>query len=214
MITRATQPRTEFSARGALAVEKEERRQDMLHDLMILYTLFFRMGAVTFGGGYAMLPILRREIVQNHKWMDEETIMDYYALSQGLPGIIAVNVSVFIGYKQRKVPGAVAAALGMVSPCIVIISIIAFFLSNFQDNVYVQHALAGISVCVAALILDAVISMWKKGVKDSFGIVLCLVMLALSVFTDISILLVVTCALLGIAAKRREIKAGKESEGT
>lgn len=80
----------------------------MLHDLLILYTLFFRIGAVTFGGGYAMLPILRREIIQNHKWMDEETIMDYYALSQGLPGIIAINVSVFIGYKQRKIPGAVA----------------------------------------------------------------------------------------------------------
>ena len=147
----------------------------MLHDLLILYSLFFRMGAVTFGGGYAMLPILRREIVQKHQWMDEETIMDYYALSQGLPGIIAINVSVFIGYKQRKTPGAVAAALGMVSPCIIIIS---------------------------------------KGVKDTFGIVLCLVMLALSVFTDISpILLVITCALLGVAAKWREIRAPKEGDG-
>ena len=185
----------------------------MLHDLLILYTLFFRMGAVTFGGGYAMLPILRREIVQKHQWMDEENIMDYYALSQGLPGIIAVNVSVFIGYKQRKVPGAVAAALGMVSPCIIIISIIAAFLSNFQDNVYVQHALAGISVCVAALILDAVISMWKKGVKDTFGIVLCLVMLALSVFTDISpILLVIACALLGVAVRTPARRAAKGGE--
>ena len=97
----------------------------MLRDLLILYTLFFRMGAVTFGGGYAMLPILRREIIQNHQWMDEETIMDYYALSQGLPGIIAINVSVFIGYRRRGIPGGVAAALGMVSPCIIIISIIA-----------------------------------------------------------------------------------------
>lgn len=88
----------------------------MLRDLLILYTLFFRMGAVTFGGGYAMLPILRREIIQNHQWMDEETIMDYYALSQGLPGIIAINVSVFIGYRRRGIPGGVAAALGMVSP--------------------------------------------------------------------------------------------------
>ena len=96
----------------------------MLHDLIVLYTLFFRMGAVTFGGGYAMLPILRREIIQNHKWMSEETVMDYYALSQGLPGIIAINVSVFIGYNRRRIPGAVAAALGMVSPCIIIISII------------------------------------------------------------------------------------------
>lgn len=174
----------------------------MFHDLFTLYTLFFRMGAVTFGGGYAMLPILRREIIQNRNWMDEETIMDYYALSQGLPGIIAVNVSVFIGYKQRRIPGAVASALGMVSPCIIIITIIAACLSNFQDNVYVQHALAGISVCVAALILDAVISMWKKGVKDAFGVVLCLVMLALSVFTKLSpILLVVACALLGIGVK-------------
>ena len=180
----------------------------MLHDLLILYTLFFRMGAVTFGGGYAMLPILRREIIQNHKWMDEETVMDYYALSQGLPGIIAINVSVFIGYKQRKIPGAVAAALGMVSPCIIIISIIAFFLSS-----YVQHALAGISVCVAALILDAVISMWKKGVKDLFGIVVCLAMLALNTFTDLSpILLVITCALLGIGAKMIQGKTGKEEK--
>lgn len=183
----------------------------MLRDLWTLYALFFRMGAVTFGGGYAMLPILRREIVQNRHWMEEETIMDYYALSQGLPGIIAVNVSVFIGYRRRGIPGAVAAALGMVSPCILIITIIAAFLSNFQENVYVQHALAGISVCVAALILDAVMSMWKKGVKDLFGIVLCLVMLVLSLFTDLSpILLIVACALLGVAAKLR--KTGEEEK--
>ena len=186
----------------------------MLRDLLILYPLFFRMGAVTFGGGYAMLPILRREIIQNHQWMDEETIMDYYALSQGLPGIIAINVSVFIGYRRRGIPGGVAAALGMVSPCIIIISIIAFFLSSFQDNHYVQHALAGISVCVAALILDAVISMWKKGVKDAFGIVVCLVMLCLSVFTDLSpILLVIACALLGIGAKKITGSVRKEGEG-
>ena len=186
----------------------------MLRDLLILYTLFFRMGAVTFGGGYAMLPILRREIIQNHQWMDEETIMDYYALSQGLPGIIAINVSVFIGYRRRGIPGGVAAALGMVSPCIIIISIIAFFLSSFQGNPYVGHDLAGISVCVAALILDAVISMWKKGVKDAFGIVVCLVMLCLSVFTDLSpILLVIACALLGIGAKKITGSVRKEGEG-
>lgn len=174
----------------------------MFKKLAALYALFFRMGAVTFGGGYAMLPILRREIVQNRGWMDEEAIMDYYALSQGLPGIIAINVSVFIGYRRYKTPGGVAAALGMVTPSVLIISAIAFFLSNFQNNPYVQHALAGISVCVAALILDAVIAMWKKGVKDVFGTVLCLSMLALSVFTRISpILLVIACAFLGIGAK-------------
>ena len=92
------------------------------------------MGSVTFGGGYAMLPILRKECVEKNKWITEEQVMDYYAVSQGLPGIIAVNVSVFIGYRRRKFAGGIAAALGCVSPCIIIISIIAAFLSNFQDN--------------------------------------------------------------------------------
>lgn len=184
----------------------------MFSELATLYSLFFRMGAVTFGGGYAMLPILRREIIEKRGWLDEETIMDFYALSQGLPGIISINVSVFIGYRRRKVPGAIAAALGMASPCIIIISIIAFFLSNFKDNLYVQHALAGISVCVAALILDAIISMWKKGVKDSLGIALFGVILLLSVFTGISpILLVVGSAVVGVAARylqRKKLTGG------
>lgn len=186
----------------------------MLRDLLILYTLFFRMGAVTFGGGYAMLPILRREIIQNHQWMDEETIMDYYALSQGLPGIIAINVSVFIGYRRRGFP-AVWPPLWAWSP-----PASSSFPSSRSSSPasrttpMVQHALAGISVCVAALILDAVISMWKKGVKDAFGIVVCLVMLCLSVFTDLSpILLVIACALLGIGAKKITGSVRKEGEG-
>nr|WP_325211252.1 chromate transporter [uncultured Oscillibacter sp.] len=180
----------------------------MFRSLLELYLIFFRMGAVTFGGGYTMLPILRREITQKRNWMDEEAIMDYYALSQGLPGIIAVNVSVFIGYRRRRVYGAVAAALGIVSPCVVIITVIAACLSNFQDNVQVQHALAGISVCVGALILDAVLSMWKKGVKDVFGAVLCFAILSLSLFTRLSpVLLVVGSALLGIWMGRRKKEA-------
>ena len=184
----------------------------MLKDLFTIYKLFFRIGAVTFGGGYAMLPILRREFMDNLNWLDEETIMDYYALSQGLPGIIAVNMSVFIGHKRRGIPGAVAGALGIVSPCIVIISIIAFFLSNFQNNVYVRHALAGISVCVSALILDAVISMWKKGVKDWIGVGICFAALAISLFTKLSpILLVISCAVLGILI--RSLQADKLKGG-
>ena len=136
----------------------------MLRDLLILYTLFFRMGAVTFGGGYAMLPILRRESNPEPPvvWIGGNRIHGLLCPESGAPRHIAINVSVFIGYRRRGIPGGVAAALGMVSPCIIIISIIAFFLSSFQDNPYVQHALAGISVCVAALILDAVISMMAK----------------------------------------------------
>ena len=176
----------------------------MLRSLLELYLIFFRMGAVTFGGGYTMLPILRREIVQKRNWMDEEAIIDYYALSQGLPGIIAVNVSVFIGYKRRRTLGAAAAALGIVSPCVLIITLIAAWLSGFQDNATVRHALAGISVCVGALILEAVLNMWKKGVKDGFGVALCFAILSISVFTRISpVVLVAVSALLGICMGRR-----------
>ncbi len=171
----------------------------MIKELWNIFFVFFKMGAVTFGGGYAMLPILRKEIVEKRRWMDEEKIMDFYAISQGLPGIIAINVSVFIGYTRKKTIGAIAGALGMVTPSILIITTIAMFLANFQDNVYVRHALAGVSVCVCALILDSVIAMWKKGVKDKFGIVLFIVMLLCMLVTPISpIFLVPIAAILGI----------------
>ena len=184
----------------------------MAGELLDLYLLFFRMGAVTFGGGYAMLPILRREIVQKRHWMTEEEIIDYYAVSQGLPGIISVNVGVFIGHKQHKVPGALAAAFGVVSPCIIIISLIYFVLSSFQDNVYVRHALSAITVCVAALILDTVLSMAKKGIKDIFGIILCLVVLYLSLFTDVSpILIIIGSGILGVIVQ--SLKAGNAMKG-
>ncbi len=185
-----------------------------MKELLEIYISFFKMGAVTFGGGYAMLPILQREVVEKKQWLENEKIMDYYAIAQGLPGIIAVNVSVFIGYARKKLLGGVAAALGVVSPCIVIISIIAACLSNFQDNVYVQHAFAGISVCVCALILNSVLDLAKKGVKDAVGIVLCVVTFLLMEFTSVSpVLIIVSAALIGIAAKKIMLRKGtKESE--
>ena len=186
----------------------------MWKELLEIYWKFFKMGAVTFGGGYAMLPILRREVVENSHWMEEEDILDYYALSQGLPGLIAINTGMFIGYRRRKTPGAIAAALGVVSPSVIIISLIAFFMAGFKDNAYVRHALSAISVCVVALILDSVINMWKKGVKDKPGLAICLAALAVSLFTKVSpVLLVIVCALLGIgvrAVSRRKNEEGAE----
>lgn len=168
-----------------------------------IYAIFFKMGAVTFGGGYAMLPILQREVVESKGWAEKEEIMDYYAVSQALPGIIAVNVSVFIGHRKAGVAGAISAALGMISPCILIITIIAACLSNFQDNIYVQRALAGISVCVSALILQAVIGLWKKGVTDAFGLIIFVAVFAGMLLLDLSpILYVVGAALLAIAYRR------------
>ena len=186
----------------------------MLKDFLEIYWKFFKMGAVTFGGGYAMLPILRREVVEKSGWMQEEEILDYYALSQGLPGIIAINTGTFIGYHHRKTPGAVAAALGVVSPSIIIITVIAMCLSGFKENVYVRHALAAISVCVVALILDAVLGMWKKGVKDGWGLAIFLVALGVSMFTKLSpVLLVIAAAAAGLVIRSvgRAKKAGEEA---
>jgi len=177
----------------------------VLRELLDIYLTCFRMGAVTFGGGMAMLPILRREVVEKLHWVEEEELIDFFALSEGLPGAIAINVCTFLGNRRRGTAGGVAAALGVVSPCLLVITLIAFILRGFQDNVYVRHALAGVSVCVAALILDAVMGMWKKAVVDPFGLILCVVSLGLSLFTTLSpILLVVSSALLGVAFKGRK----------
>ena len=164
-----------------------------MKELLDLYLSFFKMGAVTFGGGYTMLPILKRECVESKRWVSDEQVMDFYAVSQG---------AVFIGYHVRRTAGGIAAALGCVSPCIIIISIIAAFLTNFQDNIYVKEAMNGIAICVVALILDAVLGLWKKGVKDKLGVALCAAVFVLMEFTSISpIPVIVGAALLGVVCK-------------
>ncbi len=171
----------------------------MLAQFWELYALFFRVGAATFGGGHTMLPLLRREIVEQRAWMEDEQLIDYFALSQGLPGLVGINIAAFIGFHRRRVPGVIAAALGVASPCLIIISLIYFLLSGFQDDPYVRHALAGISVCVVALILNAILTMWKKGVRDLFGLLLFLAAFAVSAFTTFSpVPVVIICALLGV----------------
>ena len=115
-----------------------------------LFLTFFKMGAVTFGGGYAMLPILQREVAENKKWSTEEELMDYFAIGQCTPGMIAVNVATFVGYKQKGFSGGLAATLGVITPSMLIITAIAIFLSSFAANPFVIHAFAGIRVCVSA----------------------------------------------------------------
>ncbi len=159
-----------------------------------------------------MLPILKRECVERKNWVTDEQVMDFYAVSQGLPGLIAVNVAVFIGYRVRRVAGGISAVLGCVSPCVVIISIIAAFLSNFQNNIYVKEAMAGVSVCVVALILDAVLGLWKKGVKDGFGIAVCAAVFLLTEFSSVSpVAVVIGAATLGVLAKN--LAAKRERSG-
>jgi chromate transporter len=152
------------------------------------------MGVVTFGGGYAMLPILQRTIVDDKKWATEEEILDYYAIGQCTPGIIAVNTATFIGYKKKGILGGIFATLGLVFPSIVIIGIISAFLKNFANLSVVQHAFAGIRVCVGVLILNAVIKLWKGAVKGKSTAVIMILVTIISVFTDISSVWIVIAA--------------------
>ena len=134
--------------------------------LLDLFLTFARIGVCTFGGGYAMLPMLQRELVENKKWATEGELADYYAVGQCTPGIIAVNTATFVGRSQAGILGGIFATLGIVFPSIVIIVVIAAFLQNFMDLPWVVHAFNGVRAGVVALILSSVIKLFKTSVID------------------------------------------------
>ena len=172
--------------------------------LLELYCTFFRIGGLTFGGGMAMLPMLKREIVEKYGWATEEELLDIYAIGQCTPGVIAVNTSTYIGYQQGKLVGSIFATLGMISPSLIIISLIASILKEFMALPIVLHALAGIRITVCALMLNTVFSLMKSGIKDKLGVLLFLFGFLLATFTPIpTILLVVCAAVIGIFVKLR-----------
>ena len=144
----------------------------MLKILLDLYITFFKIGAVTFGGGYAMLPVLDRELAQKKKWVTGDDLLDYYAVSQVTPGVIAVNVSTFVGSKKAGCLGGVAATAGVVSPSVIIITIIALFISSFEEIVWVQKALAGVNVAVTALLSYAGFNFARKSIKNWWGVLI------------------------------------------
>ncbi len=189
-----------------------------MKELLELYWTFVKIGCVTFGGGYAMLPILERELADKRHWTTLDELQDYFAIGQCTPGIIALNVSTFIGEKRHGVKGAIAATTGFLSGPILIILIIALFLTNFAQNPLVQHAFAGIRVCVCVLILQAVLRLWKKSVVDPFTFGLYLAVFILHAFSGLlpfrapAALLVILSGIAGIAAaavkNRNSGKAG------
>ena len=168
-----------------------------------LFAAFSRIGVLTFGGGYAMIPMLEREVVNRHHWATEEELMDYYAVGQCTPGVIAVNVATFVGYKIAGNLGGVIATLGVVTPSLLIIMLIASVLQNFADVPAVKSAFAGIRVCVSVLIFNAVLKLWKKAVVDKAALVLFVLVFLLSLFTKLSpVVFVVFCAAAGILLTR------------
>lgn len=170
-----------------------------------LYISFFKIGGLTFGGGLAMLPMLQREVVQKHHWCTEEELLDIYAIGQCTPGIIAVNTATYVGYQQAGFLGSVAGTLGMVSPSLIIICLVASILQNFIHMPIVLHALAGIRIVVCALMLNTVFTMAKKGIVDKLGGIVFLIAFVLACFTPVPTALVIVLAgLTGITAKHFE----------
>lgn len=166
--------------------------------LLDLFLTFAKIGGFTFGGGYAMLPILQRDVSETKKWATEQELMDYYAIGQCTPGIISVNVATFIGYKMAGIAGGIIATLGVVTPSVIIITLIAAFLSNFADLPIVIHAFNGVRVCVCILILNAVIKLGKKSIVDKLTLSVFLVVSILSIATNLSpILYIIISGILG-----------------
>ena len=154
-----------------------------------------------------MLPLLQREVVEKKGWATEEELLDYFAVGQCTPGIIAVNTATFVGVKHKGIPGAILASLGMVFPSLVIITAIAALLQNFAHLPAVINAFAGIRVAVCVLILNSVVKLWKGAVKDKATLALCLLVFILSVFFSISpIVFVLFCAAAGILFTRMGVR--------
>ena len=180
-----------------------------MKELWTLFITFAKVGVMTFGGGYAMLPILQREVVEKKGWATDEELTDYFAIGQCTPGIIAVNTATFIGQKQRGILGGICTTLGVVFPSLVIITALAGVIDAFSHLAWVQHAIAGISVCVCVLIFNAVIKLWKSAIKDVWSAVIFGAVLAASLFLDLSpVVYVLVAAVAGILIKTLEVKKG------
>ena len=174
---------------------KTETTKEKILKYLTIYWTMFKIGLTTFGGGYAMVAIIDRELGDNKKWIDKEELLNYIAISQITPGIIAVNVSTFVGREREGVPGAICATLGVITPSIIIIMIIAALLTNFADSEYVKHAFAGIRVCVCVLIINATIGFIKKTVIDLLTIAIFVCVFVVAAFTRIETVYIVLAVL-------------------
>jgi len=169
--------------------------------LFELFKTFFKIGAFTFGGGYAMIPFIQRETVEKHGWISDDDILEIIAIAESTPGPIAINSATFIGYKIAGVLGSACATLGVVLPSFIIITIIAFLLNEFQDIKAVQYAFFGIRAGVLALVLKALITMYKKCPKNKISYIVIAFAFIAAAIIDLNILIVIICcAIIGLVS--------------
>ncbi len=176
-----------------------------MKELFSLFITFFKIGAFTFGGGYAMLELMKTEICKKKAWCKEAELLDYFALSQCTPGVIAVNTATFVGRRIKGILGGIFATLGVVTPSFIIITLIASFLKNFAEYALTQHIFGGIRIIVAVLVVNAVFTMGKSALKDKICLLLAVISCVLSFIFDLSpIYFVVAGAILGLFLKRNQ----------
>ncbi len=191
----------------------------MKKDLKFFWTLFistFTLSAFTFGGGYVIVPLMRKKFVETLGWIDEEEMLDLIAIAQSAPGPIAVNSSIIIGYRLAGIPGALVTTFGTVLPPMVILSVISQFYTAFRDNVVVSLVLKGMGIGVAAVIVDVVYTMAKGVVKtkDALWIIVMCVALVVALFTSVNVVFVIlACGVVGainvIVQDKKSKKGGK-----
>lgn len=193
------------------------RPMPLVSELFHLFRVFFLIGSITFGGGIAMIPILERELIKKRQWMTADQMVDWFAIGQCTPGVIAVNVATFIGFYRKGFLGALAATAGIVTPSLIIITALSFFLDSFAEIELVQKALRGINVAVAVLLVSALWSFGKKTILDAYTAGIAVLAFVLMAFLNVSAVFIVCGAgVFGFLFARFRKPAGKaasEEEG-
>lgn len=178
-----------------------------LKELLKLYYVFAKIGTFTIGGGLAMMPMMERELIEKKGWITEDDLLDYYAIGQSTPGIVAVNVSTFVGYRQQGIIGGVFATLGMVTPSLVIIMILAGLINSISDYPYVQKALSGINVAVAALLTHVIVKFATKTIKNIWNAISMIAAFVLVYFFKVQSFWIIICAIIiGIIISLKKVK--------
>ncbi|MDD4569418.1 MAG: chromate transporter [Tepidanaerobacteraceae bacterium] len=167
------------------------KNKSQLKLLLEIFTVFFKIGSFTFGGGYAMIPLIEKEVVENKKWVAEEEVVDVFAVAQSMPGAIAINSATFIGYKISGKKGSLVATIGVILPSFFIITLIAVFFSRFQDTPVVKAVFSGIRPAIVGLISVAAIKVGKASIVDNTGILLSILSVILVVIFDVQAIFVI-----------------------
>lgn len=180
---------------------------------LYLFWVFFKIGAFTIGGGLAMLPLIQDEFCVKNKWVDEEEIVDIFAICQSLPGVISINSSIYVGYKIAGMPGAILSAFGITLPAFLVILIIVLFFDNIADNPYVQKAFTGVIAGVVGMLTVSTVKLGKSAIRDWFGLGLAILACAVLVFFDVNVVLVIVAGAVAAnvfyAVYKRKRGAGK-----